>query len=93
VGAKTTKGEMGISLPTPQVVEFGELQKAQKKKYPGDTKGSKEGEIEKTEEPKKRKSILGQPVKPDSRTVFANDPAANSAFKFGVRSCLSVPYT
>jgi len=82
---------MGISLPPPPVVEFGELPPAKRiqlKRREKDAKKAKEGEGDKkSEEPKKRNSILGQTVKPDSRTVFVNDIAANSAFKYGVSSC------
>ena len=72
---------MGISLPPPVVVEFtGKTTKqesAAKKKADADSLGAPA--------PKKRKSsFLGKSVTPESRTVYASDPAANAPFNYQV---------
>ena len=80
---------MGINLPPPPVVEFGELPPSKKprrkdREKEGKDKHKADGN-KKPEDIKEKSSSLGPSVKPDSRTVFADDPAANTPFKYGVR--------
>ena len=77
---------MGITLPPPVVVEFtGKTTKqesAAMKKVGADSLGAPATK-------KRKSSFLGNPVKPESRTVYASDPTANAPFKYQVFSfCL-----
>ena len=71
---------MGISLPPPVVVEFTGTTKQESaavKKVEADNLG-----VPATK--KRNSSFLGKPVTPESRTVYASDPAANALFNYQV---------